>query len=166
MPTASTERPALAEALARAAPVRSLHSLTVLVVVVGLLVTAGMVIGTSIVHDRNEDRLLEQRGHEAATVAASSVGSLQGQLSAASVAAEVDDGGALFRQLMEPLVGTGGRFVSASVWPLGEADPQPSMVIGAAPAFEPGVRHRQAGVAGGRARRRDPHHPRPPGPER
>lgn len=135
MPAAGTERPARIEALARAAPVRSLHSITVLVVVVGLLVTAGLVIGTWIVHDRNEDRLLEQRGHEAATVAASSVGSLQGQLSAASVAAEVDDGGALFRQLMEPLVGAGGRFVSASVWPLGEADPHPRMVIGAAPAL-------------------------------
>ena len=51
-------------------------------------VTAAISVGSWIVHDRNEDRLLEQRGHEAATVAASSVGGLQGQMAAASVAAQ------------------------------------------------------------------------------
>src|SRR5512143_2154443 len=131
-----TERPARAEALARAAPVRRLHAITVVVVVVGLLVTAGLVVGSSIVHDRNEDRLLDQRVHEAATVAASSVNNLQGQMAAASVAAEAGGtDGALFRQLMAPLVAEGGPFLSASVWPLGEADPQPSVVVGAPPGL-------------------------------
>ena len=85
-----TERPARAEALARAEPIRRLHPVTVLVVVTGLLVTAALVIGSSIVHDNNEQRLLEQRGHEAATVAASSVIGLRGDLRAASVAAAPD----------------------------------------------------------------------------
>src|SRR6476620_7937156 len=132
---ASTERPARAEALARAAPVRRMHPITVLVVVVGLLVTIGLTVGTWLVHDRNEDRLLEQRAKQAATVAAASIGSLQGQLSASSVAAEAGQDGALFRQVMQPLVGSGegARFVSASVWPLGSSDPQPTVQIGAAP---------------------------------
>ena len=131
---ASTERPARAEALSRAVPVRRMHPITVLVVVVGLLVTLGLTVGTWVVHDRNEDRLLEQRGHEAATVAESSVNGLQGTLTAASVAAEAGDGGALFGKLVQPLVDN-GRFVSASVWPLGATDPQPSIVVGAAPAL-------------------------------
>jgi hypothetical protein len=130
-----TERPARAEALARAEPVRRLHGVTVLVVVIGILVTGALVVGSFVVHDRNEDRLLDQRGHEAATVAASSINGLQGQMAAASIAAESDADGARFRQLMTPLVGTNGRFVSASVWSLDAADPQPSIVVGASPAL-------------------------------
>src|SRR5215211_2930480 len=96
------------------------------VVVVGLLVTLGLGVGTWIVHDRNEDRLLDQRAAQAATVAASSVGTLQGQLASASVAAGADGDGALFRQLMTPLVGEreGAPFVSASMWPLDARDPE------------------------------------------
>jgi hypothetical protein len=97
-PNPGRARPARAEALARANPIRRLHTITVVVVAVGVVVTAGLVVASTIVHDPNEDRLLEQRGHEAATVAASSIGGLQGQLAAASVAAEADQGGgALFQ---------------------------------------------------------------------
>jgi hypothetical protein len=135
MPLTSTDRPARAEALARAAPVRRLHSITVVVLVVGLVATAALGVASWLVHDRNEDRLLEQRGHEAATVAASSVGSLQGQLSAASVAAEAGSDGALFTSLMGPLVGPDARFVSASVWPVGATDPAPTVVVGEQPAL-------------------------------
>ncbi len=135
MPSTDAGRPARVEALSRAKPVRRLHAITVLVVVVGLLVTAGISVGSWIVHDRNEDRLLDQRGHEVGTVAASSVGALQGQLSAASVAAEAGGDGALFKRLMGPLVGPDARFVSASVWPLDAGDPQPSVVLGSAPAL-------------------------------
>src|SRR5204863_552643 len=70
---------ARAEAQARANPIRHLHPITVCVLAVGLLVTAGLVVGSIAVHDRNEDRLLAQRGHEAATVASSSIASLQGE---------------------------------------------------------------------------------------
>ena len=136
MPATRPQRPARLEALSRARPVRRLHGITVIVVVVGLLITAGVTIGSWVVHDRNEDRLLDQRGHEAATVAASSVGSLQGELAAASIAAEAGGGdGTLFTQLLQPLVAPGGRFVSASVWPLDASDPQPRVVVGAAPAL-------------------------------
>src|SRR6478609_3353696 len=135
MPSTDVGRPARAEALSRAKPVRRVHGITVLVVVVGLLVTAGISVASWIVHDRNEDRLLDQRGHEVATVAASSVGALQGQLSAASVAAEAGGDGALFKTLMGPLVGPDARFVSASVWPLAASDPQPSVVVGSAPTL-------------------------------
>jgi anti-sigma regulatory factor (Ser/Thr protein kinase) len=128
-----TERPARAEALARAEPIRRLHPLTVLVVVIGLLVTAGLVLGSWMVHDNNEQRLLEQHSHEAATVAASSVSGLQADLRAASVAAEVG-GGDAFTTTMQPIVDS-GRFVSASVWPSGATDAEPSVVIGRAPAL-------------------------------
>ncbi|HLM16695.1 MAG TPA: SpoIIE family protein phosphatase, partial [Acidimicrobiia bacterium] len=131
-----TERPARAEALSRANPVRRLHGMTVLIFAIGMLVTVGITVGSWLVHDRNEDRLLEQRGHEAATVAASSVGGLQGQLAAASVAAEAGGAdGALFQKFLDPVVGPEGRFVSASVWPIDATDPRPSVVVGAAPAL-------------------------------
>jgi hypothetical protein len=130
-----TDRPARAEALARAAPVRRLHAITVIVVAVGLVITISLVIGSAAVHSRNEDRLLDQRGHEAATVAASSITGLQGEMTAASLAAEAGTDGAQFRRLMTPLVATGSRFVSASVWPVGAADPQPAIVVGAPPLF-------------------------------
>ena len=129
-----TERPARAEALARTNPIRRLHAVTVVVVVVGLVVTAGLVVASAVVHDRNEDRLLRQRVHEAATVAASSIAGLQSELAAASVAAEEGGDGGRFRQVAEPLV-DGRRFVSASAWPLGAADPQPSVVLGSPPAL-------------------------------
>jgi serine phosphatase RsbU (regulator of sigma subunit) len=130
------ERPAHEEALARAEPVRRLHAVTLTVVAVGLLVTALLVAGSWIVHDNNEDRLLRQRGHEAATVAGASITGLEGQMAAASIAAESDPSDGLrFRQLMEPLVGQGGRFVSASVWPLNATDPQPSTVLGKPPTL-------------------------------
>ncbi|HEY3673204.1 MAG TPA: ATP-binding SpoIIE family protein phosphatase [Acidimicrobiia bacterium] len=130
-----TERPARAEALARVAPIRRLHPFTVLVVVVGLAVTACVVVGSWIVHDNNEQRLLDQRGHEAATVAASSVSGLTGLMQAASVSAESGGAdGAQFRKFMQPLVDS-GRYVSASAWPLGQSDPQPSTLIGTAPAL-------------------------------
>jgi hypothetical protein len=128
-----TERPARAEALARAEPIRRLHPVTVLVVVTGLLVTAALVIGSSIVHDNNEQRLLEQRGHEAATVAASSVIGLRGDLRAASVAARVG-GPDAFTRTVQPLIDS-GRFVSASVWPSGATDSEPSVVLGTPPAL-------------------------------
>jgi anti-sigma regulatory factor (Ser/Thr protein kinase) len=127
------QRRARAEAIARSRPVRRLHAVTGLVIVLGLVVTACLVAASWIVHDNNENRLLEQRSHEAATVAASSVSGLQGQLAAASVAAETDADGMVFRQLMTPLVGQGGRFVSASIWPLGTADPAPTVAVGRTP---------------------------------
>jgi anti-sigma regulatory factor (Ser/Thr protein kinase) len=127
-----TERPARAEALARAEPIRRLHPLTVLVVVVGLLVTGALVIGSWVVHDNNEQRLLDQRVHETATVAASSISGLTGQLAAASVAAETGDGGDNFRGFVGPEIAS-GRFASASAWPLGSDEPQPTMVVGAPP---------------------------------
>src|SRR5215813_7919109 len=97
-----TERPARAEALARAKPVRRLHAFTVVVVIVGLVITVGLVVASAIVHDRNEDRLLEERAQQAATVATSSITGLQGQLAAASIAAEAEGSdGALFQQLMD-----------------------------------------------------------------
>ena len=130
-----TERPARAEALARAEPIRRLHAVTVLVVVIGLLITAGVVVGSWIVHDNNEDRLLTQRVHEAATVAASSISGLSGQMAAASVAAETGAGDTtVFTDLLKADVDT-GRFASASIWPLGQAEPQPSFVLGGAPAL-------------------------------
>jgi hypothetical protein len=128
-----TERPARAEALARAEPIRRLHPLTVLVVVVGLLVTSALMIGSWIVHDNNEQRLLDQRVHETATVAVSSISGLTGQLGAASVAAETGDR-ALFEAVLHDDLAS-GRFVSASIWPIGQADPQPAVVLGQAPAL-------------------------------
>ena len=62
-------------------------------------------------------------------------GACKASCAAASVAAEADPGGSLFRQLMSPLAKEGGRFVSASVWPLETVDPRPTIVVGEPPVM-------------------------------
>ena len=127
-------RRARAEALSRASPIHGIHTMTVVIAALGIVVTAGLVAGSWVVHERNEDRLLDQRGHEAATVAAASIGSLQGRLAAASVAADTgSDDDAAFRKVTSPLVATGAPYVSASLWPLDSPIAGPSVVVGATP---------------------------------
>ena len=62
---------------------RTLALSTVIVVLVGILVTAMLSISARVVHSNNEDRLLRQRVREAATVASASIPTLQIPLSSA-----------------------------------------------------------------------------------
>ncbi len=110
------------------------HLGAVVVLLVGLVITATLAFGTESLREQNEDRLLRQRVHEAASVATAAIPNVQVPLSAAGVLADRTVGrpGA-FKQVVEPAVKTGNPFVSASLWHVGDADPQPITFVGAKP---------------------------------
>ncbi len=101
---------------------------------IGLLLTASIAVGTRLLRNDNEDRLLHQRVNEAATVASSATGSTQATLGAAAALAESTKGDlASFRQLAGPLTATGNPYASASLWATGSGPPQLLDVVGKPP---------------------------------
>jgi serine phosphatase RsbU (regulator of sigma subunit) len=113
---------------------RGVHRLTVTVVVVALLLTAGLVVLTRTVRDRNENRLLDQRAHEVTAVTGSSIQGLRAPLADAATLAEVTGGSAsTFTGLMTPITAVGFPFASASLWRVG--DSTPLAVSGRTPAL-------------------------------
>ena len=107
------------------------HPGTAAVVLIGLLLTAMLSLGTHGLHDSNEKRLLNQRVREAAAVVAAAIPSVQSPLSSAAVLAEATKANSdSFTQLMQPLVTTGRPFVSASLWSLSDAQPRPVATLG------------------------------------
>jgi serine phosphatase RsbU (regulator of sigma subunit) len=106
------------------------------VLVVGLLLTLGLVLGARSVHDANEERLLRQRVREAGAVATAAFQNVQTPLASAAATADATDADVRpFDVLMQPLVDEGRPFVSASIWPADPAiaDPAPLAVVGADP---------------------------------
>ena len=109
---------------------------TVLVVVVGLAVTAGLAAAAWSAHQSNEDRLLDQRVREAGATLTAALPSIQTPLASAVELVELTDADpTTFRRAMAPLVGEDAQFVSASVWRLDDADPEPLIVVGDDPAL-------------------------------
>jgi serine phosphatase RsbU (regulator of sigma subunit) len=115
---------------------------SVIVLVAGLVVTAALALGAREVHEGNEDRLLDQRAHETATIARAAIQNVQVPLLAAVGLAEATNGDAdAFVRQMGPLIES-RRAVSASLWRV-DADPAaPRATRGAAPelASEPAAR--------------------------
>jgi hypothetical protein len=112
----------------------SLHTGAIVVLVIGLLLTASIAIGTRLLRNDNEDRLLHQRVNEAATVASASVGGTSATLGAAAALAQTTNGDIKsFEQVTTPLTATRVPYVSASLWPVGSADPHPLTVVGMPP---------------------------------
>ncbi len=102
--------------------------------VVGLALTAGFSIGTRLLRNRNEDRLLDQRVNEAATVASSSIAGTRAPLAAAAALAETTNGDARsFERLMVPMTETRVPYVSATLWSTTSPDPRPLAVAGLPP---------------------------------
>ena len=94
------------------------HRVSVVVLIVGLALTAALSTAAWVVHDHNESRLLRQRVHEAATVAGAALPNVQTPLASAAVVAEQTgaDAGA-FREVMRPIITAKRPFISASIWP-------------------------------------------------
>ncbi len=113
---------------------RVAHLNVVVVVVVGVLITAGLSVGARAVHNSNENRLLRQRALEVAAVAAAAIPNVQTPLASAAVLAEATNGDAVvFRQFMAPIVGAGRSFASVSLWPTEASSPRPLIVVGGQP---------------------------------
>lgn len=111
------------------------HLGAVVVLLIGLVITATLSIGTESLREQNEDRLLRQRVHEAAAVSSSAIQSTQVPLSAAGILAQRTRGAPrAFTAVVEPVVKTNvPLFVSASLWRLGNDGPQRITSVGAKP---------------------------------
>ena len=114
-----------------------MHLGTATVLLVGLLITAILSVGSLRVHNDNEDRLLRQRVREAAAVITAAIPNVQGPLASAAVLAESTAGArGPFTSLIQPLLAEGRPYVSASLWSVKGATPRPLIVVGARPELE------------------------------
>src|SRR5436190_13745810 len=105
--------------------------------VMGLVITAALVLTSLALYNRNEQRLLNLRVKELNLVLAATVPSVQTPLASAAELANATGGSAKkFRAFMARYIGQGpGRFLSVSLWPLGGTRLAPSVVVGAAPVL-------------------------------
>jgi serine phosphatase RsbU (regulator of sigma subunit) len=108
----------------------SLYGVPVVVLAVGLLITAVLALTARSVHSGNENRLLRQRVNEAAAVLAAAIPNTQTPLASASTLVEATHGDRqTFRNFMAQLA-AGRPFVSASLWRTGATDPTPLITVG------------------------------------
>ena len=115
----------------RRGPRRSRFITSVLVVVVGALITLSCVVGARRLNDGNEDRLLRQRVREGAAVAVASLPAVQVPLSSAAVLAEASNRVPSHAQLSSLMKGQ--AFTSVSIWPARSLSPKPLAVVGRPP---------------------------------
>src|SRR2546423_11292595 len=103
----------------------------------GLVVTAALVLASLALYNRNERRVLNLRARELNLVLAATVPTIQTPLASAAELANATGGSPKkFRAFMASYVGRGpGRFASVSLWPLGGARLAPAVVLGAAPVL-------------------------------
>ena len=109
---------------------------TVLVVAIGLLVTAALAAAAWSAHQSNEERLLRQRVREAGATLTAALPGIQTPLASAVALAEFTGGDPdVFEQAMTPLVGSDALFVSASLWRVDGADEGPLAAVGDDPVL-------------------------------
>jgi serine phosphatase RsbU (regulator of sigma subunit) len=132
----------------------------VVALMVGLLVTGGLVAAAQILYERNEIRLLRLRGHELGLVLGGLVPSIQTPLASAAELADVTRGNvSRFDSLVAAEVGSKRQFVSVSLWRLRPARMRPAAVLGLSPGlashprqaaifFKEAVRHPVLHVSG------------------
>jgi serine phosphatase RsbU (regulator of sigma subunit) len=119
-----------------ASPSRWPHRLSVAVLVVVLLVV-GLVSWTArSVYEHGENRLLDLKAKEAASVLSNALPGVETPLASAAALAEATDGDpAKFEQFMGTYVGSTGPFVSASIWVLATPGTGPVATVGQPPAL-------------------------------
>lgn len=108
------------------------------VVAVGLLVTAGLIVVSSILYHNNENRLLKLRTRDIASVLIATLPSIQTSVASAAAFAEATNGDARkFNSFAAQYVGqAGGRpFASMSLWRVDAPQRGPTTVVGTAPAL-------------------------------
>ncbi len=113
-----------------------MHRTTGVVLVIGAVITGALASAAWMVHDGNEDRILERRTREAASVLTASLPNIRRPLTSAVVLADSNDAQpAAIERLLGSLVGEQGQFVSVSVWPLDAPEARPILTIGPDPAL-------------------------------
>jgi serine phosphatase RsbU (regulator of sigma subunit) len=111
------------------------RGVTILVVVIGLLITAAATWTAWTLNDKTESRLLHVQTAQAGDVLTASVPNTQTPLATAAQIAEVTGGSpSAFTGYFGPFVGgSGHQFVSASLWEVGSSGARSVAVVGAVP---------------------------------
>ena len=106
----------------------------VAVAVVGLLVTAGLIVVSSILYHNNEKRLLKLRTRDIGSVLTAALPGIQTSVASAAAFAEATNGDARkFSSFAGQYAGRGRSFVSMSLWRVNAPQRGPTTVVGAAP---------------------------------
>src|SRR5687767_5033577 len=95
------------------------HATSLIVALVGVLVTALLTAAAWMSNESNEDQLLEERAREAAAVLDAAIPTIQTQLAVAARLVNPQN----WEASLDPLVTEGGSFVSASICPANGTTP-------------------------------------------
>jgi hypothetical protein len=115
--------------------VRWTYSWVRVVIVIGVLVTAGLALASSELASSNEQHLLNLRSKEVASVFTSALPGIETPLGAAVALANITGADpAKFTQFADGYEGSpNGQFISMSVWRVGHLDQGPVVVVGSPP---------------------------------
>lgn len=108
----------------------------VTVAVVGLLVTIGLIVVSTILYHNNENRLLKLRTRDIGSVLTAALPSLQTSVASTATFAEATNGNAgKFDNFAQQFAGPGGGrpFASMSLWRVDHPESGPTAVVGAQP---------------------------------
>jgi hypothetical protein len=108
----------------------------VAVAVVGVLVTVGLIVVSTILYDNNENRLLKLRTRDIGSVLTAAVPTVQSSVASTATFAEATNGNARkFDEFAQQFAGQGaGRtFASMSLWRVDNPGAGPTTVVGAQP---------------------------------
>src|SRR5947209_14059740 len=98
---------------------RGASAASIVTLLLGLLVTAALAVTSSVLYDRNENRLLKLRSRELNSVLTATLPAVQTPLASAATLADGTRGSAhSFHVFMRPFVGPHRQFASASIWKL------------------------------------------------
>lgn len=104
------------------------------VVLVGVLVTAGLSVASAELSSSNENHLLKLRAKEVGAQLTSALPDIQTPLGAAVALADITDADrAKFSEFAATYVGVRRQFVSMSIWRIGHLAQGPVLVVGARP---------------------------------
>jgi hypothetical protein len=106
----------------------------VVVLVVGVLVTAALAVVSAVADSSTEQHLLKLRSKEVGSALTAALPDVQTPLGAAVALADITGASASkFKDFAAPYVGVGRSFVSISLWRVGHLDQGPVAVVGAKP---------------------------------
>lgn len=118
------------------APKRPVAPLSVVVVLVGLVLTGALAWGASEIHQRNENRLLNLELKQAASVLTVAIPSIQIPLVSAAELGDATKGApAAFHKYMGTFVGPNSEFLSASLWHVAGGSPTLVTAVGSPPTL-------------------------------